>query len=160
MKKNTSKKSTNSNKKGNTKMEIKFDHITSEEFANIMKSFENDLEKYYEHIDSELRKYNYEYLNRKRILTTYYLCKYVCETVDTLIDEITEAFQLLDKAIRTLNAAGDVLSAYNYHIAYYYMYLDGMEHRFRALESILKTHSKYKIEFEKHMMCNRKNSNN
>lgn len=160
MKKNTSKKSTNSTKKGNTKMEINFDHITSEEFANIMKSIENDLEKYYEHIDSKLRKYNYEYLNRKRILTTSYLCKYVCETVETLIDEITEAFKLLDKAIRILNTAGEILSPYNYHVAYYYMYLHGMEQRFRALENILKTHCEYKIEAEKHMINNRKKSNN
>ena len=137
------KKSKNSNQKGLTKMEIKFDNLTTEEFINIMKDFEDNLEKNYAYIDNELRKFNSEFLKQKRILTEYFLCKYACETVDCLIDKSNESFYLLDKAIRTLNAACDHIPTSNYYMAFYYMYLEGMKFRFQGLANLLALHDSH-----------------
>lgn len=141
--KKANSKINNSNKKGTNKMEIKFDHLTTEEFINIMKDFEDNLEKNYAYIDSELRKYNSEFLKQKIILTEYFLCKYACETVDSLIDKSNESFDLLDKAIRTLNAACDHIPTSNYYMAFYYMYLEGMKFRFQGLANLLALHDSY-----------------
>ena len=137
------KKSKNSNQKGLTKMEIKFDNLTTEEFINIMKDFEDNLEKNYAYIDNELRKFNSEFLKQKRILSEYFLCKYSCETVDNLIDKANESFAVFDKAKRTLNAACDHIPTSNYYMAYYYMYLEGMKFRFEGLANLLALHDSY-----------------
>ena len=140
---NKTKKIKKLNQKGLTKMEIKFDNLTTEEFINIMKDFEDNLEKNYAYLDSELRKFNSEFLKKKRILTEYDLCKYSCETVDSLIDKSNESFDLLDKAIRTLNAACDHIPTSNYYMAFYYMYLEGMKFRFQGLANLLALHDSY-----------------
>lgn len=140
---NKTKKIKKLNQKGLTKMEIKFDNLTTEEFINIMKDFEDNLEKNYAYLDSELRKFNSEFLKKKRILTEYDLCKYSCETVDSLIDKSNESFDLLDKAIRTLNAACDHIPTSNYYMAYYHMYIEGMKFRFQGLADLLALHDSY-----------------
>ena len=142
-KSNKTKKVNTSVQKGTTKMEIKFDHLTINEFINIMKDFEDNLEKDYAYIDSELRKYNSEFLKQKQILTEYFLCKYACETINSLIDKANESFKLFDKAKRTLNAACDHIPTSNYYMAYYYMYLEGMNFRFQGLANLLALHDSY-----------------